>query len=522
MSSQTDPPRVFTRLRVVVSLLSGLRGRDFRSAVRFMNVRYAGDPLAVRFLKSCRWALAVMWRDIPESSSWVTVDRSISSTPYWLTATNPLEDHPWRENPQTQLPDRAAVVVVGAGFGGASVAYHWSKQGTEPMVVLERGQAASGAAGRNGGIVVMAGGHLHGYDMYEQVMRYVAANQPRLSPADRDELAGRFTDAYVKALHASHESIKRTIEAEQIDCDYVRRGWVFFTDRIAKDDLEASLALAERRGHADWVRRTPEEVRERSGARSTLDGAESLGGATWHPAKWVWGILGEALRNQKVELFTRTTVRAVERDGDEYIVRTDRGTIRAGNVVNATESYTPVLFKSFLAPFPDLITPYKEQGMHAEGGPASMAKQVGVSGPLGFSTRVAGGGIVFGSDHTPLARHQAGMNKPSRFVTRFRCASIGKDWEPSAMRVTHEWTGTTSGTPDKYPVIGRMDDLGLYIIGGFAGAGSAVSFNAGKTIVDQVLGNSPEPNYHPEEFFSPMRFTDPRRYGRRDFGRPVA
>ena len=143
-----------------------------------------------------------------------------------------------------------------------------------------------------------------------------------------------------------------------------------------------------------------------------------------------------------------------------------------------------------------------------------MTPRIGVSGPLGWFSRVAAGGIVFGSDHTPVRKQQIGGNDPSRFITRYESAAIGKHWDPAPLHVTHEWTGTTSTTPDKYPVVGLLDSCGLYMLGGFAGAGSAVSFNAGQTIVNLILGRPCQPDYHPEQFFSPFRFTDPDRYGR--------
>ena len=331
-----SPPGLATRLRVVLGLLLGLRLRDLQSARRFMAVRFHGRPFIARLVKAIGWSLKIMWRDIPASHSWVAVD-SVSRTPWWLTATNPLEGHPWARDPDATLPSEACTVVVGAGFGGAAVAYHWSRQATEPLVLIEANEAASGSAGRNGGGGVMAGGHLHGFYVYQRVRRYLAERQPAVSAAERDEIATRFADIYVNALHASHEMIVRTIESEGIDCDYQRRGWLFFTDTVNQNELGASLELARRCGHDDWVRRTPEEVRERCGVDTELDGAESLGGATWHPAKWVWGILGAAVASPHVELYTRTTVTRVEREGDGYAVHTDRGTIRARHVVNATE-----------------------------------------------------------------------------------------------------------------------------------------------------------------------------------------
>ena len=160
------------RLRVLLGLLIGLRWRDLESTIRFMNVRYPQDSRVVRLVKFLNCSFDVMWRRIPDSEAWVELSETISKTPYWLTAENPIADHPWTTNPVVPLPEQAEVVVVGAGFGGAAVAYHWSKHGTAPLVILERDQAASGSAGRNGGIVVMAGGALHGYYVYAPVNKY--------------------------------------------------------------------------------------------------------------------------------------------------------------------------------------------------------------------------------------------------------------------------------------------------------------------------------------------------------------
>lgn len=140
-----------TRLRVLLGLLIGLRWRDIESALRFMNGRYPQNSRVVRLLKFMNWSLDVMWRQIRDSEPWVELPGTISRTPYWLTAENPIADHPWATNRGAALPEREEVVVVGAGFGGAAVAYHWSKHGAAPLVILERNQAASGSAGHNGG-----------------------------------------------------------------------------------------------------------------------------------------------------------------------------------------------------------------------------------------------------------------------------------------------------------------------------------------------------------------------------------
>ena len=54
------------------------------------------------------------------------------------------------------------------------------------------------------------------------------------------------------------------------------------------------------------------------------------------------------------------------------------------------------------------------------------------------------------------------------------------------------------------------------MLGGFAGAGSACSFIAGETIMKYLLDKEDEVIHHPQEFFSPFRFTDTKLYGKTD------
>jgi glycine/D-amino acid oxidase-like deaminating enzyme len=126
---------------------------------------------------------------------------------------------------------------------------------------------------------------------------------------------------------------------------------------------------------------------------------------------------------------------------------------------------------------------------------------------------VKGGGILFGTDHTQVAPEQASGNEPSKFITRFMCTEVEDYWGRSLLRVTHHWTGTTGSSPDKFPVVGVLDGNGLLMLGGFSGAGSAISFNAGRHIVFHILGKQCIPEYHPPQYFSPARFTDPDLYG---------
>ena len=133
-----------------------------------------------------------------------------------------------------------------------------------------------------------------------------------------------------------------------------------------------------------------------------------------------------------------------------------------------------------------------------------MKSGVGISTDRAFHGR-HGNGVLFGSDATRVPDHEAGGNRPSRFITNFVITEMEARFDMKRIHVSHEWSGTVSYTPDEFPLVGLMDGKRMYIIGGLAGSGSGVSFNAGRHIVQLICGIH-EPDFYPEKYFSPDRF----------------
>jgi hypothetical protein len=71
---------------------------------------------------------------------------------YWRKSVGPIDNHRSTED----LPARADIVIIGAGYVGASIAHHLIEESVRcnrpipSILILEAREACSGASGRNG------------------------------------------------------------------------------------------------------------------------------------------------------------------------------------------------------------------------------------------------------------------------------------------------------------------------------------------------------------------------------------
>ncbi|MEL7155375.1 MAG: FAD-binding oxidoreductase [Actinomycetota bacterium] len=239
---------------------------------------------------------------------------SARTVPLWIDQLDPIEH-------RAPLDGDASVDVAieGGGFSGLWTAYYLSElDPTLRVAVIEKHYCGFGASGRNGGWAV---GELAGS----------FAQYARRSDADGARRLAR-------AAFAAVDEIGRVAATEGIDCDYAKGG----TIRVARNRPQADRQreeMAEVRGQGF----TEDEVRllDASEARSYFNATEVRSGiffaatAALHPAKLVRG-LAEVVEARGVTVWEQTAVTAVE--GSQ--VRTERGTVRASLVVQATEAYT--------------------------------------------------------------------------------------------------------------------------------------------------------------------------------------
>ena len=469
-------------------------------------MHFPKDKGVKRVLMFVLWALKQMWCTIPKAMQQTQFAKRVSKIPVWLKDGNPLANHPWEEDPTATVPAETDCVLIGCGLAGCAFAYHWAKNSDtgKHLVTLDMGDAASGSAGRNEGLVVM-GRYYH--MVVQTVLPYLQSINEHIgghSDNDLQELAKQFAAKYAASCYRNGDMIERTIREEGFDCDYAREGWVQARDADQQESLIESVEMGVKAGFGDWTSIGPDKVREVSGMTVRHNAGFSVAAASFHPAKWCWSLLQTALDSTSVSHFSQTKVLEVSDEDSGYLVRTNRGSIRCRAVVLCTESYTPLLMPEFH----DLMRPTQTQAASGPGGPSEMKPHVGISGTRAFFGR-HGEETMIGSDATRVPDKQAGKIQPSRFLTHYLCTELNEVFTPAKYKITNEWSGTVTYTPDEFPVVGSIDGHNKFIIGGMAGSGTAVSFNGARCIANRILGKTDEQDDYPEAYFSPRRILDP-------------
>jgi dimethylglycine dehydrogenase len=205
------------------------------------------------------------------------------------------------------MKDTARVVVIGGGVVGVSVLYHLAKRGWSDVVLLERTELTAGSTWHAAGLLPLFNmsysvGQLHQYsvELYKR-LEAETGQAVGLHPTGNLRLA---TNRDRMDEYRNYQCTAETIgvECHLIGVDEIRRLW-------------------------------------------PLINADGLVGALWHPTDGhiapvdVTMALARGARMAGGTIHQQTPVTGIERDGNEWIVVTDQGSIRCEHVVCATGNY---------------------------------------------------------------------------------------------------------------------------------------------------------------------------------------
>jgi glycine/D-amino acid oxidase-like deaminating enzyme len=345
--------------------------------------------------------------------------------------------------------------IVGGGIAGIATAYALAREGAS-VAVLERGELAEGASGRNAGFVL--GGVAE---------NYVAAC--RALGADRATRVFRFT-------FANRVLFRSAIRMHKIDCDAAWNG----SDQLAGDDeewLEIAESARQLAGHGVRVRL---EAAER---KAVYDEDGEI-----HPVHFVRG-LADAAEALGVRIHTGTTV--VSCGPAEAL--TPSATVRAGAVVLCTNAYTGHLAPTRVRPVRGQICATAPIARRVFARPTYAHR-----GFRYWRQLPAGNVLVGGWRDTALDEEVGeGDGVSDRIQTQLDAWLAAQGVEAP---VTHRWGGTMGFSHDGLPYIGKAAD-GIYRCGGFTGHGQGYAMAAGE-LVSALIRTGQHPD---ADLFDPDR-----------------
>jgi glycine/D-amino acid oxidase-like deaminating enzyme len=237
--------------------------------------------------------------------------------PFWL-------DDPARPAPEPTLTVDIStdLLVIGAGFTGLWTALLAKEENpSREIVILEAGEVAQGATGRNGGF--MDSSITHGF--HNGLSRW-----PRELPA-------------LLALGiANLNEIEGTIARLGIECDYRRTGDIdMATQPHQVDEMKEELDIAAPyQTNFQFLDR--DQVQTVVKSPIFIAGLKRPDSSLINPAHLAWG-LRKACLELGVQLYENSPVKKLEEENKHVFAYTEHGRVRASYVALGTNAFPPLL-----------------------------------------------------------------------------------------------------------------------------------------------------------------------------------
>lgn len=363
------------------------------------------------------------------------------------------------------------VAIVGGGLTGMTAANRLAREGRR-VILIEMRRFGEGETG-----------HTTAHLTEEIDARYREIEKEHGSEA---------ASLVARASRRAIDSIAARAAAEKIDCDFITVPGFLYTDRADHvENLRREAEAASRAGvEASFTNDGPLPFPVKGAIRFERQ-------AQFHPLRYLAGLAEGAAREGATIVHG---VRAIEvEDGEPAIVRTDRGTIRARDVLITAN--VPVNQRGILQ---TKLPAYRSYALAAAlRRPLEKALYWDTEDPYHYIRIETVDGVDWliagGEDH------RTGTRKDSDACFRSLERWVGERFEVDPAR--YHWSGQIIEPPDGLPYIGRNPHSDhVYVATGFSGQGMTFGTFSGEMLSDLVLGLSSEWS----ELFDPKRIPPAR------------
>lgn len=372
----------------------------------------------------------------------------------------------------------ADVAVIGGGLMGTATCYWLARQGI-PVTLLERSALASGATGRNGGLVV-------------------ARTAGPYSKA-RTDLGHETARAIMDVTLESRTLLRQVRQEEAIACDYREPG----TLRLALSEAEVEQHIQEvdalcRDGFAaQWLdRKDIQPFIQTPLAPGILGGRFLPEQGLVHPARLVQGLMRAALHRGARAY--QAEVQAIVPEGNAVRLQTSRGTLLAGTVVVAANVWASKL----LPLLADFIVPIREQMLAYA--PIAPVFTTGISAAVTvheYWQQTPDGTILIGGCGSVAPNEDVGIweNSPTKVVQDAIEQVLPRLFPAlTPLQVARQWAGLLDYTTDNHPIVDRVPDMPrVFFVCGFSGHGMPYGMRFGQLLAATVQSGELPPALQP-------------------------
>jgi sarcosine oxidase, subunit beta len=369
----------------------------------------------------------------------------------------------WRR--QGELKPAYDVVIVGGGSHGLAAAYYLQKDhGIRSVAVLEKRYLGSGAAGRNTTI---------------------------LRSNYKTPEGAKFYDASVKLYEGLSKDLNFNLLFSQ--CGHLT---LAHSDRAMF--VMANRAEVNRINGIDSRVIDPGEIKRLAPAMQ-VDNPHTtypIMGALYHPPGGiirhdavVWGFARGADRGG-AELHQDTEVLGMERSGGRVTkVKTNRGTISAGAVLNCTAGWSTLICDMVGVPLP--ITTHILQACVTEPVKPLLDVVIVSSQMHVYVSQTDRGEFLMGAEIEPWTTYR--MQGTLNFLQEVTRHTLELFPQLERARLLRSWAGLCDLSPDYSPILGKTEVENFHVSAGWGTYGFKAAPIVGRTLAELVAtGRTPE------------------------------